>query len=156
VLDIHPRVDITTYHPIDVSLEGQFIKNLAYRSDDILTHGPTDGPVGPVNNIGSNGHYQGGDTGYMVKATLGQLQIQKLWDWNAFITYRYLQTDATLDAIADADFHYGGTNAQGYILGSSLGIARNTWLQLRYFSAEAIAGPHYGTQQIYLDLNSSF
>ncbi len=156
VLDIHPRVDITTYHPIDVSLEGQFIKNLAYNSDAILTHGPSDGPVGPVNNIGSNGHYQGGDTGYMVKATLGQLQIQKLWDWNAFLTYRYLQTDATLDAIADADFHLGGTNAQGYILGSSLGIARNTWLQLRYFSAEAISGPHFGTQQIYLDLNSSF
>jgi hypothetical protein len=156
VLDIHPRVDITTYHPIDVSLEGQFIKNLAYNSSEIQTHGPTDGPVGPVNNIGSNGHYQGGDTGYMVKATLGQLDIHKVWDWNTFLTYRYLQTDATLDAIADADFHYGGTNAQGYILGGSLGIARNTWLQLRYFSAEAISGPHYGTQEVYLDLNSSF
>ena len=156
VLDIHPRVDITTYHPIDVSLEGQFIKNLAYNSNEILAHGPTDGPVGPVNNIGSNSHYQGGDTGYMVKATLGALEINKLWDWNAFVTYRYLQTDATLDAIADSDFHFGGTNAQGYILGGSLGIARNTWLQLRYFSAEAISGPHYGTQQIFLDLNSRF
>jgi hypothetical protein len=156
VLDIHPRVDITTYHPIDVSLEGQFIKNLAYNYNAILDHGPPNGPIGPQNNIGSNGHYQGGDTGYMVKATLGQLEMHKLWDWNVFATYRYLETDATLDAIADADFHYGGTNAQGYILGSSLGIARNTWLQLRYFSAEAISGPHYGTQQIYLDLNSSF
>ncbi len=156
VLDVHPRVDITTYHPIDISLEGQFIKNLAYNSDAILNHGPPNGPIGPQNNIGSNGHYQGGDTGYMVKATLGQLEMHKLWDWNVFATYRYLETDATLDAIADSDFHYGGTNAQGYILGSSLGIARNTWLQLRYFSAEAISGPHYGTQQIYLDLNSSF
>jgi hypothetical protein len=156
VLDIHPRVDITTYHPIDISLEGQFIKNLAYNADEIINHGPPNGPIGPQNNIGSNGHYQGGDTGYMVKATLGQLEMHKLWDWNVFATYRYLETDATLDAIADADFHYGGTNAQGYILGSSLGIARNTSLQLRYFSAEAISGPHYGTQQVYLDLNSSF
>jgi hypothetical protein len=156
VLDIHPRVDITTYHPIDVAIEGQFIKNLAYNYNEILDHGPSQGPIGPQNNIGSNGHYQGGDTGYMVKATLGDLQIHKLWDWNIFATYRYLETDATLDAIADSDFHYGGTNAQGYILGGSIGIARNTWFQLRYFSAEAISGPHYGTQQVYLDLNSSF
>jgi hypothetical protein len=156
VLDVHPRVDITTYHPIDISLEGQFIKNLAYNSDAILNHGPTGGPIGPQNNIGSNGHYQGGDTGYMLKASLGQLEIQKLWDWNVFASYRYLQSDATLDAIADADFHDGGTNAQGYILGGSLGIARNTWLQLRYFSAEAISGPHFGTDEIFLDLNSSF
>ncbi len=156
VLDIHPRVDITTYHPIDISLEGEFIKNLAYNNNAILNHGPADGPVGPVNNIGSNGHYQGGDTGYMLKATLGQLEMHKRWDWNTFVSYRYLQSDATLDAIADADFHEGGTNAQGYILGGSLGIARNTWLQLRYFSAEAISGPHYGVDEIYLDLNSSF
>ncbi len=156
VLDVHPRVDITTYHPIDLSLEGQFIKNLAYNADEILNHGPPNGPIGPQNNIGSNGHYQGGDTGYMVKATLGQLELHKRWEWNVFATYRYLETDATLDAIADSDFHYGGTNAQGYILGGSLDIARNTWVQLRYFSSEAISGPHYGAQQVYLDLNSSF
>jgi hypothetical protein len=156
VLDVHPRVDITTYHPIDLAIEGEFIKNLAYNYNEILDHGPPNGPIGPQNNIGSNGHYQGGDTGYMVKATVGDLQIHKLWDWNVFATYRYLETDATLDAIADSDFHYGGTNAQGYILGGSMGIARNTWVQLRYFSSEAISGPHFGAQQVYLDLNSSF
>ncbi len=156
VLDIHPRVDVTTYHPIDISIEGELIKNLAYNQAAILTHGPVNGPVGPQNNIGSNGHYQGGDTGYMVKATLGQLKMHRLWDWNVFLSYRYLQTDATLDAIADADFHQGGTNAQGYILGGNLGIAHNTWLNFRYFSTEAIAGPHYGADTIFLDLNSSF
>ena len=156
VLDVHPRVDVTTYHPIDLSIEGEFIKNLAYNRDAILTHGPVSGPIGPQNNIGSNGHYQGGDTGYMAKATVGALEMHKLWDWNVFVSYRYLQTDATLDAIADADFHQGGTNAQGYILGGNLGIAHNTWLNFRYLSAEAISGPHYGTDTIFLDLNSSF
>jgi hypothetical protein len=156
VLDVHPRFDIATFHPIDVALEGEFIKNLAYDQNAILNHGPPNGPIGPQNNIGSNGHYQGGDTGYMVKASLGQLEIQKIWDWNLFASYRYLETDATLDSIADSDFHEGGTNAQGYILGGALGIARNTWLQLRYMSAREISGPPYGTSQVYLDLNSSF
>jgi hypothetical protein len=156
VLDVHPRVDITTYHPIDLSVEGEFIKNLAYDQSAILTHGPTFGPTGPQNNIGSNGHYQGGDTGYMAKATLGQLEMHKLWDWNVSLAYRYLETDSTLDAITDVDFHQGGTNAQGYIFGANLGIAHNTWLNFRYMSAEAISGPHYGTDTIFLDLNSSF
>ena len=156
VLDIHPQLNITTYHPIDVALEGQYIKNLAYNRDAILNHGPDSGPVGPQNNLGNNSAYQGGDTGYMVKATIGQLQIHKLWDWNVFLSYRYLQTDATLDALTDPDFHMGGTNAQGYLLGGNLGIARNTWLQLRYYSAEAVSGPHYGTDTVFFDLLSSF
>jgi hypothetical protein len=29
-------------------------------------------------------------------------------------------------------------------------------MQLRYISAQAIAGPHYGTDQIYVDLNTRF
>jgi hypothetical protein len=92
----------------------------------------------------------------MAKVTVGNLQIHKLWDWNASVAYRYLETDSTLDSIADADFHQGGTNAQGYILTGGLGIANNTWLSLRYLSAEAISGPHDGTQTVQFDLLSSF
>jgi hypothetical protein len=109
-----------------------------------------------VNNLGSDGEFLGGDTGYMAKVTLGQMEIRKVWDWSAFFSYRYLQSDATLDAIADADFHEGGTNAQGYILGGDLGVARNTWVELRLMNAQAVSGPHYGTEQIFLDLNSNF
>ena len=156
VLDVHPRFDILTYHPVDVSLEGEFIKNLAYNRDAILNHGPPNEQVGPVNNFGPNGTYQGGDTGYMLKATVGQFEIQKAWDWNVSLSYRYLETDATLDAIADADFHQGGTNAQGYIIGGNLGVAKNTYVSLRWLSAEAISGPHYGTNTLYLDLQTKF
>ena len=156
VLDVHPRFDILTWHPIDVALEAEYIKNLAYDRGAILTHGPASGPIGPQNNLGNNGAYQGGDTGWMVKAALGQLEIQKKWDWNAFVSYRYLETDATLDAIADADFHLGGTNARGYLTGASLGIARNTWLQVRYLSSQTISGEPYGVSTVYVDLNSRF
>jgi len=156
VLDIHPSLAILTYDPIDILLEGQFIKNLAYNRAAILAHGAPYQAPGPFNNIGNNSQYQGGDTGYMLKATVGQPEMHKRWDWNVFLSYRYLETDATLDAIADSDFHEGGTNAQGYIVGGDLGIARNTWLTLRLMEAQAISGPHYGTEQVFLDLQTRF
>jgi hypothetical protein len=156
VLDIHPRVNILTYDPIDIALEGEFTKNLAYDRAAIVAHGPPNEAPGPVNNLGNNGAYEGGDTGYMVKATLGQFLVQKKWDWNVSLSYRYLQTDATLDALTDIDFHQGGTNAQGYVLAGNLGIARNTWVNLRWYSAQAISGPHYGTDTLFLDLNTRF
>lgn len=177
VLDVHPRLEITTYHPFDIAIEGEFIKNLAYNRGEILTHGPLaplgaavglpacnpptpkcpiTNTIGPVNNTGSNGLYQGGDTGYLAKIIVGDLAIHKRWDWNVSLSYRYLATDATLDSIADSDFHLGGTNAQGYIIGGSLGIARNTALSLRWLSAQAISGPHYGNDVLQFDLLSTF
>lgn len=156
VLDVHPRFDILTWHPVDVALEAQFIDNLAYNRTEVLDHGPPNGPIGPVNNLGNNSEYQGGGIGWMVKAAFGQLEIQKKWDWNAFVSYRYLETDATLDAIDDSDFHLGGTNARGYLTGASVGIARNTWVQLRYMSSQTISGEPFGVSSVFLDLNSRF
>ena len=156
VLDIHPRFDILTWHPIDVEFDGEFTKNLAYDRSAIVNHGPANGPVGPVNNLGNGGIYQGGDTGYEAKVTLGHLIIEQRLDWSAFLAYRYLETDATLDALADSDFHLGGTNAKGYLVGASLGVARNTWLTLRYLSANQVSGPQYGVSSVYVDLNARF
>jgi hypothetical protein len=156
VLNVHPIVDINTYHPFDIRLEGEFMKNLAFNANAIEQHGAPREVPGPVNNLGANGNFLGGDTGYMVKATLGQVVIHKRWDWNAFFSYRYLESDSTLGAIADYDFHDGGTNAQGYIVGGSLGIGRETWLAVKLLSAQAISGPHYGTDSVFFDLNSSF
>ena len=156
VLEVHPRIDITSYHPFDIEIEGEFLKNLAYNRTAILAHGPSNGPVGPQNNIGSNGQYQGGDTGYILRAEVGSLEIQKRWDWNVMLAYKYEQTDATLDSINDADFHLGGTNARGYILTGNLGIARDTFLSLRWFSAQSISGPKDDNNVLQLDLQSAF
>ena len=156
VLEVHPRVEITSYHPFDVAIEGEFLKNLAYNRDAILAHGPPQGPVGPANNLGNNGLYQGGDTAYMVKGTVGNLVIHHRWEWNVSAAYKYLETDSTLDSINDSDFHLGGTNAEGYLLSGSLGVARDTTLSLRWFSAQAVSGPRYGNEVMQLDLQSSF
>ncbi len=155
VLEAHPRLEITSYHPFDILLEGEYLKNLAYNRAAILAHGPPNF-VGPLNNIGSRNFYQGGDTAYLLKATVGQPIIHHTWEWNVTAAYKYLETDATLDSITDSDFHLGGTNAKGYILTGSLGVAKDTFLSLRYFSAQVVSGPPDGNSVVQLDLQTSF
>jgi hypothetical protein len=162
VLEVHPRFDIETYAPIDILLEGDYIKNLAFNRAAILSHGPLDGPIGPVNNLGSTsggagtGPYVGGDTGYMAKITVGHRQVHKLWDWSVAAAYKYIASDATLDSLDDAEFHLGGTNARGYQLEGALGVADNTYVSLRWLSSQVVSGPPYGNDVVLLDLNASF
>ena len=68
----------------------------------------------------------------------------------------YVKRDAVLDAWTDADFHEGGTNTKGYYVWSSFGIAKNTWVRLRYLSANEIDGARYGLDVWQLDLNARF
>ncbi|MDD2864557.1 MAG: putative porin, partial [Methylococcales bacterium] len=75
---------------------------------------------------------------YQVRLDVGDVEIHKFNDWSTFIAYRYLERDAVLDAYTDSIFHQGGTNAKGWILGANYGIAKNTWLNLRWFSTESI------------------
>jgi hypothetical protein len=156
VLEIHPRLEITSYDPFDLTLEAEYLKNFGFNRAAILEHGPANFPGPQNNNLVSNGAYQGGDTAYVLKATFGHPEIHKRWDWNVTVGYKYLETDSTLDSINDADFHLGGTNAKGYLLSGSLGVAKDTYVSLRYFSAEVVTGPPDGNQVLQLDLLSSF
>jgi hypothetical protein len=156
VLEVHPRVEISSYIPFQIAVDGEFIKNLAFNREAILNHGPPQGPIGPQNNIGSNGEYVGGDTGYIIRGQIGQLEIKKRWDWNVMLAYKYLESDSTLDSINDADFHLGGTNAKGYILTGSLGVAKDTFVSLRWFSAQVVSGPKDSNNVVQVDLQSSF
>ena len=164
VMEVHPRLEIDTYAPVDIQLEADFIKNLAYNRDAILSHGPgINGPVGPQNNLGSSaagqftrGPYQGGDTGYMVKLAVGYPTIRHRWDWSAYAAYKYIETDATIDSLNDSEFHLGGTNARGYVLQGTLGIAERTNVSLRWLSSQVVSGPPDGNDVVLLDLNASF
>jgi hypothetical protein len=75
---------------------------------------------------------------YQVRLDVGDVEINRFNDWSTFVAYRYLERDAVLDAYTDGIFHQGGTNAKGWILGANYGIAKNTWLNLRWFSTDAI------------------
>jgi hypothetical protein len=149
ILDLHGSFTLANFHPIDVVFEGEFVKNLGFNRQNILNRGP-------ANNIGASNHWQGGDTGYTISATVGHQSLEKPWDWNASIAYRYLESDAVLDALTDSDFHLGGTNAKGYILGGNLAINKNAWLAATWLSANQVSGQPYSADVLLLDLNAKF
>jgi Putative porin len=96
------------------------------------------------------------DKGYVGEVSFGYPTVDAFGRWRSAIGYRYVQADAVLDAWTDADFHGGGTNADGYYFWGSMGLTHNTWVRLRYLSANEIVGPRYGLDIWQLDFNARF
>lgn len=141
-------VDLAATYELNVgsrmfTVNAEAVKNIAYNltSVEALT-----GQIMPrPENVG----YQG-DFGY------GYPEVKDRWDWRARIGYKYVRRDAVLDAWTDADFHGGGTNAEGYYLWYELGLARNVWMRLRYMSANEVDGPRFGLDTVQTDFDARF
>lgn len=146
------RADFAHYDPIHIILQGDFVANLGFDEGDVADRGP--GAVGSA--VSDDGNFEGGNLGFGVTVEVGYPEITKLWDWQAFVGYKYVESDAVVDGLTDSDFHLGGTNAQGYILGGRLGIAKNTWLTARWLSANEVNGPPLGIDVFQFDLNARF
>ncbi len=150
------QLDYSHFDPFHLSLVGEFVDNVAFDRNSIENNGPTFLPGPQNNNNGST--FAGGGQGYDVRLNLGAPALEKLWDWNVNIAYRYLESDAVVDAFNDADFggYLTGTNLKGYILGANLGLTSRVWSSLRFMSADAIAGPALKVNTIQVDLNAKF
>ena len=144
------QFDVSKFDPFHIQLTGEVVKNLAFNQSSINAVA--------INNLGSNGSFNGGDTGYMVRMLLGAPSLLKQWDWNVAMSYRYVESDATVDAFTDADFGgiLTGTNLQGYTIGGNVALSPRVWLGLRWMSADAIAGPTYKNDLFQFDINSKF
>jgi hypothetical protein len=94
--------------------------------------------------------------GYQAELAFGNPDVFERWDWRGTLGYRYVQGDAVLDALTDADFHEGGTNAQGYFMRADFGLAHNIWTRFSYYAGDQIDGPHYQVDVLQLDLNARF
>ena len=90
----------------------------------------------------------------MSTTTFGDSETRTPWAWNVSVGYKYLEPDAVPDAFTDSDFHLGGTNARGFIVGGSLGLFDNTWLTARWLSANEVYGPPMAIDVVQLDLNA--
>jgi hypothetical protein len=158
-------LDLGEFHPFHIVLDGEFVWNSAFNR--ALT-GPGTG-LGALPNIpgyalnnragtadGSVGPFNGGDMGWMARVTVGNREIKHFADWNVHAGYKYLESDATLDAFADSDFGLGGTNLKGYFLGGNVGLSDNVWASLRWMSANNIAGSPYAVDVLLVDLNAKF
>jgi hypothetical protein len=139
---------------LKVSGEAQYLRNLAYDQSELCRYAPFGLPVnnltpsaaGNVNPCAATApdkkaQLDTGDTGWMVRGAFGYGEPRQRGQWNVAAGYRYLETDAVLDAYTDNEFHLGGTNAQGYFLSGSYALYDNTLVSLRWLSANEVSGP---------------
>lgn len=82
--------------------------------------------------------------------------LERAGAWRVLFGYRYSQRDSMVDSLTDADFHEGGTNAEGFFIWGEYGFAHNVWTRLRYLSGREIDGPLYRVNVIQWDLTSIF
>jgi hypothetical protein len=79
-------------------------------------------------------------TGWVSRMTVGHPSMKQKHAWQAWVGYRNVQRDATLDAFTESDFHLGGTDAKGYFLGARYAFEKATALSLQWFTAREVDG----------------
>jgi len=121
-------VELSNFSPVIVMLSGEVVKNTAYDQSEILSRTGFDVSDGK-------------DTGYILRGVVGAQEIRNRGDWQFGLSYRYVGSDAVLDAFTDSDFGLGGTNLEGYTFSASYGLDRNASLGVRYLSAKTISSP---------------
>jgi hypothetical protein len=141
-VDVTGLADIANFNPVHVVLTGDYVKNVGFNLSEVQDKNPTS-PIG-------------GNTGWMAKLLVGMPETVHRSDWNVYAAYKRVETNAVLDAFTDSDFHLGGTNAKGWIVGGNYGLDHNSWLSLRWLSADQIVGSPMAMDVLLLDLNSKF
>jgi hypothetical protein len=154
VLDLGTRVDWDVSDPLHLIFDFDYAINLAYDYKRLVALSQQSELF--VGNTNANGQPLSGNQAFNVQVTFGNPDIKKFLDWNFSVGYRYLEPDAVVAAFNDSDFHLGGTNAQGYLLKGSLGVAKNTWVTLNWYSASEVMGQPYSVDVLQLDLNARF
>lgn len=146
------RLDFNHYEPMQVSLLGEFIKNLAFDNEEIDSFA--------VNNRGGGGvaGFEGGDTAYYAGVNVGKAipAFDKRGDWSVGLGYRHVESDAVIDGFTDSVFGGGGTNMEGYTLNAAMAISKRAWFRVAYMSATQIAGPQLKSDVFLIDFATKF
>ncbi|WP_395744502.1 putative porin [Prosthecobacter sp.] len=146
------RMDLNYWEPLQVSLLGEFVKNVAFNRANINSVA--------VNNRtgGGSGDYAGGDTAWFLGVNVGKpyTLFRERGDWNVGLSYRYVESDAVVDGFTDSNFGGGGTNMKGYTLSAAMALSKATAIRLSYMSAAQIAGPTLRSDVVMFDLTARF
>ncbi len=141
-VNITGTLDIGFWDPYHVMLLGDFVKNIGFNANDVAARVGQSVPDATI--------------GYQIGMSVGHPLIEQFGQWKASLSYKYLESDAVVDAFTDPDFHLGGTNAKGWIVGADFGLAKNFWLTARWLSADQISGPPLAIDVFQLDFNAKF
>ena len=150
------RLDFNHLRPLQVSLLGEFVKNVGL---DKAAMNNLNRPDAVVNNRnGGTGNWAGGDTAWYMGVNFGKPAslFNERGDWAFGFGYRYVESDAVVDAFTDSNYGGGGSNMKGYTLSAALALSKQTALHLSYMSAAQIAGPTLRSDIIMFDLTARF
>lgn len=149
LLALTSRIDFNNFENVQVSLIGEYINNLGWDQSDIDT-------MTPFNNLGPGNVYAGGNTAFLTELVFGSPTFEETGDWRFGIGYRYVESDALVDAFTNSDFGGGGTNLEGFTVSGAIALEKKVTLGLSWMSADSIAGPRYSTDLFMLDLSQKF
>jgi hypothetical protein len=154
------QIDFTHFNPVHIVLDGDYVWNTAFNRADVAAKALANPiPAGPnVQATGAppNSGYVGGNLGWLARMTVGDRELKQLGDWNVHVGYKWLESDAVIDAFTDSDFGLGGTNLKGYFFGGNVAVSANVWLSARWMSANQVAGAPYAVDVAQVDLNARF
>jgi hypothetical protein len=153
-VDVAWTLDYSHWDPFHVTLFSELVTNVAFNSGDVGAKAVNN--RGPSSVPGTPGPFVGGNTAWIAGLKVGAPALQNRWDWNIGINYRYIESDATVDAFNDSDFGLGGTNQKGYTIFASLALSRHASLFLRWMSANEVSGPPFANDIIQFDFNAKF
>jgi len=142
LVDAIVTYDVPLASDMRLTFLGDYVKNRGWTSADVLA----------VSGLSVAAR----TTGYQAELGVGRGSAEQRGGWRAYLTYRYLQRDAVLDAFTDQDFHGGGTDAKGFIVGADFNLVSRVWLRARYLTADQIDGAPLAVDVIQVDLNSRF
>ncbi|MFG3757554.1 putative porin, partial [Klebsiella pneumoniae] len=80
------QLDLGHFHPYHIVIDGEYVVNTAFNRGLM--------EMNSINNRGPNypgkdyGPFNGGNTGWMGRVTVGNKEIKHLWDWNVHAGYK--------------------------------------------------------------------
>lgn len=152
LVDFTAKLDVALRGPWRLLIDGAYLANLGYHRSDMRELKPMLATnYDPLTDI-----LNGGNRAFTGQFTIGYPKVREYGQWNLTGGYRYLESDAVLDAFTDSDFHLGGTNAKGFYIGGSFGFTQNGWLSLRWLSATEISGAPLAVDVLQFDVNARF
>lgn len=142
-INLSGTLDIGLWDPFHIVFVGDYVKNIGFDKSDVAQRTGISNPTEDT-------------TGYQIGMTLGHPTIKEGGQWKAYFQYVYKGADSVVDAFTFSDFHLGGTNAKGWILGGDVALRKNVWLSVEWLTANEISGPPLAIDVLFVDFNARF
>ncbi len=143
IVNINASYDLALFAPYHLRFSGDYAKNIGFNK-------------AAVSRLLNGAVVEDKTSAWQGRVDFGWPRAEVAGHWNVFAAYKYVERDAVLDAFTDSDFHLGGTNTKGWVLGGNYGLMKNLWLTGRWLSADMVTGPAFGVDVLQVDINTQF